>query len=81
MVFQKCAKQPTLNGIPADIVLHFSLSHMVPYPPMLNAFLAENGTAIKAALAASVFSRIWFCDEWSGKVLTVVELPRRDSHE
>jgi hypothetical protein len=32
MVFQKCAKLPTLNDIPADIVLHFSVSHMVPYP-------------------------------------------------
>jgi hypothetical protein len=73
MVFQKCAKQPTLNGIPVDIVLHFSVSHMVPYPPMLNAFLAENGTAIKAALTASASSRIWFYDERSGKVLAVVE--------
>jgi len=73
MVFQKCAKQPTLNGIPADIVLHFSVSHMVPYPPMLTAFLAENGAAIKAAQTASAFSRIWFYDEWSGKVLAVVE--------
>jgi hypothetical protein len=73
MVFQKCAKQPALNGISADIVLHFSVSHMVPYPPMLTAFLAENGAAIKAALTASVFSRIWFYDEWSNKALAVVE--------
>ena len=73
MVFQKCAKQPRLKGIPADIVLHFSVSHMVPYPPMLAAFLAESGAAIKAGLTASAFSRIWFYDEWSGKVLAVVE--------
>jgi hypothetical protein len=73
MVFQKCAKQPTLNGIAADIVLHFSVSHMVPYPPMLTAFLADNVAAIKAALTASAFSRIWFYDEWSDKVLAVVE--------
>jgi hypothetical protein len=40
---------------------------------MLTAFLAENGAAIKAALTASSFSRIWFYDEWSDKVLAVVE--------
>jgi hypothetical protein len=73
MVFQKCAKQPTLNGIPAEILLHFSVPHMVPYPPMLTAFLAGNGAAIKVALRASPFSRIWFYDEWSAKVLAVVE--------
>jgi hypothetical protein len=73
MVFQKCAKQPRLNGIPAEIVLHFSVSHMVPSPPMLAAFLAENGATIKAGLTACAFSRIWFYDEWSGKVLAVVE--------
>jgi len=52
---------------------HFSVSHMVPYPPLLTAFLAENGAAIKAALTASPFSQIWFYDEWSDKVLAVVE--------
>jgi hypothetical protein len=49
------------------IVLHFSVSHMVPYSPMLTAFLLENGAAINPALTASPFSRIWFYDEWSGK--------------
>jgi len=73
MVFQKCAKRPRLNGLPADIVLHFSVSHMVPYPPRLTGFLAENGGAIKAALTASPFSRIWFYDEWGGKVLAIAE--------
>jgi len=55
------------------IVLHFSVSHMVPYPSMLTAFLAENGAAINAALTASPFSRIWFYYEWSDKVLAVVK--------
>lgn len=73
MVFQKCAKKPMLKGVPADIVLHFSVSHMVPYPPILTSFLAENGAAINVALTASPFSRIWFYDEWSDKVLAVVE--------
>lgn len=63
MVFQKCAKQPMVNGIPADIVLHFSVPHMVPNLPMLTALLAENSTAINAALTASPFSRIWFYDD------------------
>ena len=49
------------------------VSHMVPYPPMLTAFLAESEAAIKAGLTAGAFSRIWFYDEWSGKILAVVE--------
>lgn len=73
MVFQKCAKQPTLNGIPAEVVLHFSVPDMVPHPLALTAFLAENGEAVRAALNASAFSRIWFYDEWSEKILAIVE--------
>jgi hypothetical protein len=49
------------------IVLHFSVSHMVPHSPMLPHSWRKTGRQINAALTPSPFSRIWFYDEWSGK--------------
>jgi len=73
MIYQKCGKAYSLNGVPASLLLHFSVPHQVPCHPFVLAYLAESRERILAALNASVFRAIWFLDCWSDKVLTVIE--------
>jgi hypothetical protein len=73
MIYQKCGKAYSLNGVPVSLLLHFSVPHQVPCHPFVLAYLAESRERILAGLNASVFRAIWFFDCWTDKVLTVIE--------
>ncbi len=73
MIYQKCGKTYSLNGVPASLLLHFSVGHQVPFPPFLQAYLAESQERILTALHISPFRAIWFFDCWTDRVLAVVE--------
>ena len=73
MIYQKCGKTYSLNGVPVSLLLHFSVPHQVPCHSFVRAYLAESRGRILAALNASPFREIWFFDCWTDKVLTVID--------
>lgn len=73
MIYQKCGKTYSLNGVAVSLLLHFSVGHQVPFPPFVLAYLAESRERILAALNTSPFRAIWFFDCWTDRVLAVIE--------
>ncbi len=73
MVFDKCGKVYSSRGVPVDLLLHFSVGHLVPHRGLLSAWLSESSDRVMAALSASPFRAIWFFDCWTDRVLGVIE--------